>query len=88
MHRRCKFLDECPAFNYNMGLVEPGAEDTSHLGSTLMSAMLGEVAEFCTPEIQKNWSCKPHQQVTLLEHLLVIYRDIDVLYHPLNLIQR
>jgi len=71
-----------------MGLVEPGAEDTSHLGSTLMSAMLGEVAEFCTPEIQKNWSCKPHQQLTLLEHLLFIYRDIDVLYHSLYLIQR
>lgn len=64
MHRRCKFLDDCPAFNYNMGRSVPGAEDTSRLGSTLMRAMLKEVADFCNPEILKNWSCKPHQQVS------------------------
>ena len=64
MHRRCEFLDNCPSFNFNRGLSVPGATDTSHLGSTLMKAMLTEVADFCSPEIQKNWSCKPHQQVT------------------------
>lgn len=64
MHRRCEFLDNCPSFNFNRGLSVPNATDTSQLGSTLMRAMLTEVADFCSPEIQKNWSCKPHQQVT------------------------
>ena len=64
MHRRCNFLDNCPAFNYNMGRSVPGAEDTSYLGSSLMRAMLKEVTDFCNPEILKNWSCKPHQQVS------------------------
>ena len=75
MKRRCAFLDQLPAFNYNTGVGEyfndPAtgkrvASDTRELGSTLMSTMLQEVMDFCNPEIKENWSLKAHQQV---EHL-------------------
>ena len=36
---------------------------THRLGSTLMSAFLKEVGEFCDPSGQADWSKKPHQQV-------------------------
>ena len=71
MKRRCSFLDELPAFNFNTGVGEviEGEDgkttqtDTRHLGSTLMTAMLEEVESFCDPAIKKNWTEKPHQQV-------------------------
>ena len=71
MKRRCAFLDKCPAFNYNTGHGEyfedasgkKMASDTRQLGSTLMSTMVQEVADFCDPKIKGNWSLKPHQQV-------------------------
>lgn len=72
MKRRCAFLDQLPAFNYNTGYGEyfddPAtgkrmASDTRELGSTLMSTMLQEVIDFCNPEIKENWSLKAHQQV-------------------------
>ena len=71
MKRRCAFLDNLPAFNYNTGggeylMSESGqreATDTKHLGSTLLNTMLNEVADFCDPDIKENWSVKPHQQV-------------------------
>lgn len=70
MKRRCAFLDECPAFNYNGGsseyVVSEGKKrrnDTSQLGSTLMETMLHEVSDFCDPFIRESWSLKPHHQV-------------------------
>ena len=59
MKRRCQFLDNLPAYNYNQG----GA--TSKLGSTLMKAMLKEVPQFCDPSTKEDWSLQAHQQVHL-----------------------
>lgn len=72
MKRRCEFLDNCPAFNYNPGaseyvVTEKGERqrnDTTQLGSTLMHAMLNEVSDFCDPIIRENWALKPHHQVS------------------------
>ena len=75
MKRRCAFLDDLPAFNYNTGAGEilfdetAGKKvktDTRQLGSTLMQTMLEEVGNFCDPDIKRNWGDKPHQQVGLL----------------------
>ena len=71
MKRRCNFLDNLPAFNYNTGSGEykedeqgKGVTDIKQLGSTLMRTMLKEVSDFCDPTINyDNWSKKPHQQV-------------------------
>ncbi len=73
MKRRCDFLDNCPAFNFNPGSSEylksegkkgkKKMNDTSHLGSTLMETMLSEVSDFCDPFIRENWAMKPHHQV-------------------------
>ena len=72
MNRRCGFLDNLPAFNYNTGVGEYITDekgkwvctDTKQLGSTLMMTMLREVEDFCDPGIKNNWSLKPHKQVT------------------------
>ena len=72
MLRRCFFLDNLPAFNYNAGVGElikgedgkPTHTNTEHLGSTLMSTMLEEVGNFCKPDIKINWTKKSHQQVS------------------------
>ena len=72
MNRRCSFLDTLAAFNFNMGegeyvTNEQGKQvctDTKQLGSTLMTTMLREVKDFCDPDIKRNWSLKPHQQVS------------------------
>ena len=71
MKRRCMFLDNLPAFNYNGGVGEyfivngkRQRTDTRQLGSTLMQTMLSEVADFCDPSIKVNWSQKAHQQVS------------------------
>ena len=67
MERRCRFLDNMPAYNYNTGggeYVKTGeATDTKQLGSTLMETMLREVADFCDPGIKESWTQKGHQQV-------------------------
>ena len=67
MVRRCHFLDNMPAFNYNTGVgeyMETGERtDTKQLGSTLMETMLSEVADFCDPGIKESWTQKGHQQV-------------------------
>lgn len=71
MKRRCAFLDNCPAFNYNVGsteyVVTEGGQrkknDTTQLGSTLMDTMLKEVSDFCDSIIREDWSLKPHHQV-------------------------
>lgn len=69
MKRRCAFLDNLAAFNYNYGVgeyIEVGGQkktDTRQLGSTLMQTMIREVTDFCDPAIKANWSLKPHQQV-------------------------
>ena len=64
------FLDNLPAFNYNLGYGEyvtingkRQRTDTRHLGSTLMETMLKEVADFCDPSTKEGWSQKAHQQV-------------------------
>ena len=66
MKRRCEFLDNLPAFNYNTGygeyLSENKMSDTKRLGSTLMRAMLKEVNDFCNPTIKTNYNWS-HQQV-------------------------
>ena len=72
MKRRCEFLDNLPAFNYNTGggeytIDEQGKRiltNTQRLGSTLMRTMLKEVGDFCDPAIKANWSMQPHQQVS------------------------
>ena len=72
MERRCNFLENLPAFNYNTGAGEyilneqkkQVRTNTKQLGSTLMKTMLKEVQDFCDPAIKENWSLKPHQQVT------------------------
>ena len=67
MKHRCDCLDNLYAFNYNQGKGRefglPERTDTRHLGSTLMSAMLQEVKNFCDPNIRENWSFRTHQQV-------------------------
>ena len=70
MERRCRFLDNMPAFNYNTGVGEwiktdetRRRSDTRHLGSTLMKTMLREVADFCDSNIKESWTQKGHQQV-------------------------
>ena len=72
MKRRCTFLDNLPAFNYNTGggeimEGEGGKQitDTHNLGSTLMDTMLEEVGNFCNPAIMKNWAKETHQQVSM-----------------------
>ena len=53
MKRRCWFLDNLPAYNYNTGagIRMKGGEitDTRHLGSTLISAMIREAKQVCCP---------------------------------------
>ena len=53
MKRRCWFLDNLPAYNYNRGVgvgMEKGkVTDTKHLGSTLMALMIREAAQVCQP---------------------------------------
>lgn len=70
MRRRCDFLDNFPAFNFNEGFgQEFGTRkrtDTKKLGSTLMHTMLKEVSDFCDLRIKENWSLKAHQQVYML----------------------
>ena len=69
--RRCKFLDELPAYNYNQGagevkVLEDGRKiytSTDKLGSTLMNTMLDEVAQFCSSAFKKEWSENVHNQV-------------------------
>ena len=71
MKRRCYFLDNLPAYNYNTGGTElitnskgkKVANNTHQLGSTLMKSFLKEVEEFCDPALQADWSKKPHRQV-------------------------
>ena len=76
MERRCRFLDNMPAFNYNTGggeYIKTGGSrrrtNTKELGSTLMETMLKEVADFCDPEIKESWAQKGHQQVALMHAL-------------------
>ncbi len=71
MKRRCTFLDNLPAFNYNTGVGEYIAvngkkeqTNTRQLGSTLVQMMLKEVVDFCDPTIKDDWSHKAHQQVS------------------------
>ena len=53
MKRRCWFLDNLPAYNYNTGAgirMESGeVTDTRHLGSTLIATMIREAEQVCHP---------------------------------------
>ena len=98
MKRRCEFLDNCPAFNYNVGASEyivnkdgqPCKNDTRQLGSTLMDTMLREVSDFCDPIIRENWALKPHHQVRLkLRTVLHVYtciimREFIIMSHKMS----
>ena len=64
MKRRCQFLDNFPAYNYNQGS-GPKEGNTRKLGSTLLNGMLKEVAQFCDPSTKEDWSLQAHQQVLL-----------------------
>ena len=83
MKRRCLFLDNLPAFNYNAGCGEyvkakgrkkRTTTDTKRLGSTLMETMLKEVSDFCDPAIKESWSQRPHQQVSVY---LFLFLGVD-----------
>ena len=72
MKRRCWVLERCPAFIYNQGGGEyyedsvtgkKRRSNTKRLGSTLMSAMLQEVGDMCSPSIKSLWSSHAHQQL-------------------------
>ncbi len=72
MKRRCKFLDELPAYNYNVGrgdimnklpLLGNTHYNVAHLGSILIRAMLREVEDFCDPLVAKKWTGTEYQQV-------------------------
>ena len=84
MKRRCAFLDNLPAFNFNSGygeyiINEYGKRvttDTRQLGSTLMNTMLNEVSDFCDPDIKENWSLKPHQQVSFQVNASHYYQSV------------
>ena len=73
MKRRCSFLDDMPAFNYNTGVGEviKGQDgkniptDTRCLGSTLMSTMLEEVENFCGLAFIDNWTETSCQRVCM-----------------------
>jgi hypothetical protein len=73
MKRRCEFLDNLPAYNYNTGGTEmvvnargrKVSNNTLTLGSTLMKSFLKEVEEFCDPAGLADWSKKPHHQVII-----------------------
>ena len=58
MKRRCWFLDNLPAYNYNTGAgirMEGGdVTDTKTLGSTLITAMIREARQFCHPCFNDN----------------------------------
>lgn len=64
MKRRCWFLDNFPAYNYNTGAgVMEGTgvvTNTKHLGSMLMEAMISEAEQFCHPSI---WESGDYCQV-------------------------
>ena len=64
MKRRCQFLDNFPAYNYNQG-IGPKGGNTKKLGSTLLNAMLKEVIQFCDPSTKEDWSLQAHQQVMI-----------------------
>ena len=73
MMRRCKFLDELPAYNYNHGhgvikIVEGRRiyTSTKRLGSTLMKTMLDEVTRYCKSCFKAEWSLKGYNQVRLV----------------------
>ena len=65
MERRCRFLDNLPAYNYNIGAgIRVGTgevTDTRHLGSTLMAAMIEEAEQFCHPCSEED---RDYHQVT------------------------
>ncbi len=82
MFRRCKFLDELPAYNYNQGfgeVKEIGGRklhtSTKYLGSTLMSTMLEEVTQFCNSAFKAQWSLQGYNQVSHIKHdfFLIFY---------------
>ena len=72
MKRRCWFLDNLPAYNFNSGggTGEGKGEvtDTTHLGSTLMATMIREAEQFCHPCIEEG---RDYHQVT--KHLEMSY---------------
>lgn len=57
MKRRCWFLDNLPAYNFNTGASTGEGRgqvtDTKCLGSTLMATMIREAEQFCHPCIEK-----------------------------------
>ena len=75
MERRCRFLDNLPAYNYNVGagiMVRTGeVTDTRHLGSTLMAAMIKEAEQFCHPCIEEDR--KYHQVTNCLAALFSVH---------------
>ena len=92
MKRRCYFLDNLAAFNYNTGVGEvvydetSGKElkktDTRKLGSTLMQTMLEEVGHFCDQNIGENCAEKPQVElevtIVFLNFILILHTEVDL----------
>ena len=90
MKRRCYFLDNLAAFNYNTGVGEvvfdktSGKElktDTRNLGSTLMRTMLEEVDHFCDQD-RKKLAEKPQVELqgtfVCLNFMLILHFEVDL----------
>ena len=90
MKRRCYFLDNLAAFNYNTGVGEVVFDetsgkklktDTSKLGSTLMRTMLEEVGHFCDQD-RKDWAEKPQVELqgtfVCFNLILILHTEVDL----------
>ena len=62
MSRRCKFLEQLPAFNFNQG-IGVGGKNIKKLGSILLTAMIKEAKQYCDRGSLSDWSDLNHQQV-------------------------
>ena len=73
MKRRCDFIEKIAAFTFNAGRGLPQGSsrtftDTSHLGSTLMEAMLSEVRTLCNSD-KTNWSSQQVGDGSILQDI-------------------
>ena len=88
MHRRFKFLDCMPGYNYNEGRVwyydqnsgRGHTLDRTKLGSTLTEAMLDEATNICVSNAT-SWSDQSHMQVGNGKLLYCIYMYSKDLYY-------
>ena len=81
MRRRCWFLDNLPAYNFNtgVGIKRESGEltDTEHLGSAIFGAMLREAEQFCQPCFNEDGS-DYHQVYTVYVSRKCYVRNFDL----------